>query len=121
MENLKIELTQTPKKKPGPGDKLGFGTVFTDHMMLMEWDRGIGWHDARIVPLKRRLSHIHAYLGERRRIGIIVERILHWSWFVFIPIVFVTGILMPLLLIITVDFFEKKTDTRFLSLILGRS
>lgn len=53
--------------------------------------------------------------------GIIVERILHWNWFVFIPIVFVTGILMPLLLIITVDNFERKTDTRFLSLILGRS
>ena len=50
MENLKIELTQHPKKKPGPGDKLGFGSVFTDHMMLMEYDRGIGWHDARIVP-----------------------------------------------------------------------
>ena len=49
MENLKIELTQHPKKKPGKGDKLGFGTVFTDHMMLMEYDRGIGWHDARIA------------------------------------------------------------------------
>ena len=50
MENLKIELTQNPKKKPGKGDKLGFGSVFTDHMMLMEYDVGIGWHDARIVP-----------------------------------------------------------------------
>ena len=50
MDNLRIELTQHPKKKPGKGDKLGFGTVFTDHMMLMEYDRGIGWHDARIVP-----------------------------------------------------------------------
>ena len=35
MENLKIELTQTPKKKPGPGDKLGFGSVSTDHIKLM--------------------------------------------------------------------------------------
>ena len=50
MENLKIELTKNPKKKPGPGDKLGFGTIFTDHMFLMEYDKGIGWHDARIVP-----------------------------------------------------------------------
>ncbi len=50
MENLKIELTQHPKQKPGKGEKLGFGSVFTDHMMLMDYDAGIGWHDARIVP-----------------------------------------------------------------------
>ncbi|SOC52673.1 branched-chain amino acid aminotransferase [Ornithinimicrobium cerasi] len=28
----------------------GFGAVFTDHMVQVEWDRGQGWHDARIVP-----------------------------------------------------------------------
>jgi branched-chain amino acid aminotransferase len=28
----------------------GFGAVFTDHMVQVDWDRGEGWHDARIVP-----------------------------------------------------------------------
>ena len=50
MKDLKIELTKNPKAKPAKGAKLGFGSVFTDHMLLMEYDRGIGWHDARIVP-----------------------------------------------------------------------
>ena len=26
----------------------GFGTVFTDHMVTVEWSEGIGWHDARV-------------------------------------------------------------------------
>ena len=50
MENLKIELTKNPKAKPTDETKLGFGHVFTDHMFIMEYDTGIGWHDARIVP-----------------------------------------------------------------------
>ena len=28
----------------------GFGNVFTDHMAMIEWDKGQGWHDARVVP-----------------------------------------------------------------------
>ncbi|MGD7732340.1 branched-chain amino acid aminotransferase [Propionibacteriaceae bacterium G57] len=28
----------------------GFGAHFTDHMVLIDWDEGQGWHDARIVP-----------------------------------------------------------------------
>ncbi|MBQ4425191.1 MAG: branched-chain amino acid aminotransferase [Lachnospiraceae bacterium] len=50
MENLSVQLTQNPKEKPAKGAKLGFGSVFTDHMLLMDYDKGIGWHDARIVP-----------------------------------------------------------------------
>jgi branched-chain amino acid aminotransferase len=46
---IKITKTQTPKAKPDP-DTLGFGQVFTDHMFVMEYDEGKGWHDARIVP-----------------------------------------------------------------------
>lgn len=46
---IKITKTQTPKAKPEP-DTLGFGQVFTDHMFVMEYDEGKGWHDARIVP-----------------------------------------------------------------------
>ena len=28
----------------------GFGTTFTEHMVLVDWDATQGWHDARIVP-----------------------------------------------------------------------
>ena len=50
MKNLSIQKTTNPMPKPAPGEALGFGRVFTDHMLIMEYDKGIGWHDARIVP-----------------------------------------------------------------------
>ena len=50
MKGLTIIKTDHPKEKPQKGQKLGFGVVFTDHMMIMEYDKGKGWHDARIVP-----------------------------------------------------------------------
>ena len=28
----------------------GFGTVFSDHMVSIDWDQGRGWHDATIGP-----------------------------------------------------------------------
>ena len=28
----------------------GFGQYFTDHMVLIDWTEGDGWHDARVVP-----------------------------------------------------------------------
>ncbi|MBQ8509210.1 MAG: branched-chain amino acid aminotransferase [Clostridia bacterium] len=49
MIDIKIERTTAPKVKPDP-DKLGFGNYFTDHMFLMNYTEGQGWHDARIVP-----------------------------------------------------------------------
>ena len=45
---IKYELTKTPKEKPTGA--LGFGHIFTDHMFVMDYDEGKGWHDARIVP-----------------------------------------------------------------------
>jgi len=33
-----------------PDDQLGFGRVFTDHMLLMNYAPGVGWHQARIEP-----------------------------------------------------------------------
>lgn len=50
MLNIRVEKTQNPKKKPAKGDKLGFGHIFTDHMFIMNYDEGQGWHDARIEP-----------------------------------------------------------------------
>ena len=50
---IKIELTKTPKAKPTDETKLGFGHIFTDHMFVMNYDTGKGWHDARIVPFDK--------------------------------------------------------------------
>ncbi len=47
---IKITKTTTPKQKPQDESKLGFGNYFTDHMFIMNYDEGEGWHDARIVP-----------------------------------------------------------------------
>ncbi len=46
---IKIEKTQAPKQKPDSA-VLGFGKYFTDHMFIMDYENGKGWHDARIVP-----------------------------------------------------------------------
>ena len=46
---IKIERAKTLKEKPDQNN-LGFGTYFTDHMFMMDYTEGIGWHDARIVP-----------------------------------------------------------------------
>ena len=50
MQEIKVELTKNPKQKPTDESKLSFGTTFTDHMFVMNYDKGEGWHDARIVP-----------------------------------------------------------------------
>jgi branched-chain amino acid aminotransferase len=50
MQEIRVELTKHPKQKPQDETKLGFGTIFTDHMFLMNYDAGQGWHDPRIVP-----------------------------------------------------------------------
>ena len=46
---IKITKTTTPSEMP-PEDKLGFGQVFTDHMLIVDWEEGKGWFDARIEP-----------------------------------------------------------------------
>ena len=49
---MKIQVTKTTNPAPKPADPgaLGFGRVFTDHMFLMDYDEGKGWHSPRIVP-----------------------------------------------------------------------
>ncbi len=49
MLDIKITRTQTPKEKPDQ-NKLGFGKIFTDHMFIMNYTEGKGWHDPRIEP-----------------------------------------------------------------------
>ena len=52
MLNIKIEKTTAPKEKPKKGEALKFGHIFTDHMFVMNYTEGKGWHDARIVPFQ---------------------------------------------------------------------
>ncbi len=47
--NISITKTTNPKQKPDQNN-LGFGTYFTDHMFIMDYTEGKGWHDPRIVP-----------------------------------------------------------------------
>ena len=50
MLSISVTKTTAPKAKPQKGDALGFGHIFTDHMFVMDYTEGQGWHDARIVP-----------------------------------------------------------------------
>lgn len=54
--DIKIIKTEHPQEKPD-SSTLGFGKIFTDHMFIMEYSTGEGWHDARIVPFGRISLH----------------------------------------------------------------
>jgi branched-chain amino acid aminotransferase len=46
-----IRIVQSTVKKPKPKDsELTFGTVFTDHMFVMDFQEEKGWYDPRIEP-----------------------------------------------------------------------
>ena len=47
-DTIKIEKTTNPKQRPD-ADNLGFGQHFTDHMFVMDYTEGKGWHDAKII------------------------------------------------------------------------
>jgi branched-chain amino acid aminotransferase len=48
---IRVTKSTTIGQKPRPqDDKLGFGKYTTDHMFLMDYTQGKGWHDARIEP-----------------------------------------------------------------------
>ncbi len=49
VKDIRFEKVAQTKEKT-PEDKLGFGAVYTDHMLLIDWDDQEGWHDPRIVP-----------------------------------------------------------------------
>lgn len=53
MQKIRIERTAHPKQKPADIEHLGFGRYFTDHMFLMDYEEGKGWHDPRIVRMAR--------------------------------------------------------------------
>lgn len=51
MKEQQLEITLSTNKKEKPqADQLVFGKNFTDHMFVMDYTEGQGWHDPRIVP-----------------------------------------------------------------------
>jgi len=50
VPEIKIELTKNPKEKVKDVSQMAFGKVYTDHMFMMDYSDGQGWHDPRIVP-----------------------------------------------------------------------
>ena len=49
MYEFPVQRAAQLKEKPDP-KTLVFGKTFTDHMFVMNYDAGQGWHDGRIVP-----------------------------------------------------------------------
>ena len=48
---MEITITKSQNKSVLPDEaSLGFGKIFTDHMFIMDYEMGKGWHNARIVP-----------------------------------------------------------------------
>ena len=50
MLDIRIEKTTNPKPIPDESDPLVFGTIFTDHMFVMDYDTEKGWYDPRVIP-----------------------------------------------------------------------
>lgn len=46
---IPVTRTTTPRPRPAE-DQLGFGKHFADHMLLVDYVKGQGWHAPRIVP-----------------------------------------------------------------------
>ena len=50
MLDIRVEKTTSPKPIPDKDNPLVFGTIFTDHMFVMDYEKEKGWYDPRIVP-----------------------------------------------------------------------
>lgn len=49
---LEVIRAQKPMQKPTDETQLGFGKIFTDHMLTIPYSMGDGWHDAQIRPFE---------------------------------------------------------------------
>ncbi|AQQ54849.1 branched-chain amino acid aminotransferase [Planococcus lenghuensis] len=51
MSENTLQLTKSENQKAKPAsDQVPFGTTFTDHMFVMDYEEGQGWHNPQIVP-----------------------------------------------------------------------
>lgn len=55
--DLQIQMTKEPQKKPDPSQPLLFGKIFTDHMLMVEWNSKTGWSPPRIQPFQNLSLH----------------------------------------------------------------
>ncbi|MDU4960289.1 MAG: branched-chain amino acid aminotransferase [Sporomusaceae bacterium] len=51
MAAIAVSKVATPGTMPD-ASKLGFGKIFSDHMFVMDYETGKGWHSPRIEPYK---------------------------------------------------------------------
>ncbi len=51
LDRLRVQRASAPREMPADATA-HFGTVFSDHMFLMRYDAGRGWHDPEIKPLE---------------------------------------------------------------------
>lgn len=66
MFDIKIKKNMSPKNLPNP-DALGFGSIFTDHMFVMNYNSELGWHSPEIVPygpIQMDPSHMVLHYGQ---------------------------------------------------------
>lgn len=47
---IRTQLATQRKQKPTDESHLGFGKIFTDHMLVVEYETGKGWYDPAILP-----------------------------------------------------------------------
>ena len=47
---MEVQFFENKNLKEKPKGALGFGKYYTDYMFEIDWDKGQGWHDARIIP-----------------------------------------------------------------------
>ena len=52
MLNIKIERSKNLKKKPDENEDIEFGSIFTDHMFVMDYEESKGWINPRIEEYK---------------------------------------------------------------------
>ncbi|WP_082235859.1 branched-chain amino acid aminotransferase [Halobacillus massiliensis] len=51
MTDQELTIAKSNDRKPKPTqDQIPFGTTFTDHMFVMDYEEGKGWFEPRIVP-----------------------------------------------------------------------
>ena len=57
-KDLEITIANPNILKPKPAiENLLFGTVYSDHMLRIQWSKGQGWNHPRITPLQNFQMH----------------------------------------------------------------
>ena len=72
---ISLNMATTLKEKPADESKLGFGQIFTDHMLLIDYDSTRGWHNPKIEPYgDLKLDPGQFIPGQRRESGVMKSR-----------------------------------------------